>query len=513
MALSPGQIVDGKYRVVRMIGEGGMGAVYEGANERIGRRVAIKVMHAEAIANTDLLRRFQREAMAAAKIGSAHIVDVLDLGDLPNGESYMVMEYLEGESLAGRIAAGRLPATDAVLIAHQLLEGLGAMHAAGIIHRDLKPANIFLSRTSKGEVVKILDFGVSKFTTLPDDPDLLTRSGAVMGTPHYMSPEQARGNNKEVDQRTDIYALGVILYRAVSGALPFDGENFHELLFKIALEAPPPLEGLVPDLSPELAQIIMRAMSRDASARYQSADEMRAAIEDWGRSQGRPSLAFERTLRTSGRMVPASQVVVSVNPASQSERLKAATEGKSTPTAWSESDAANANARAGSHKGGTLVAAPAGSSANAASSPGRPPSVAPPTASKNRSLVGGLAAAGVLLVAVSLVFVVKTKQDGKAGAPAVQGVPAQIDPPASPPVPPPPPAPAPPATDDPMPPPTATSAPLAVVPPPRPVPGPATAKPFSPPPPSSSAAAPPASAAPQTAPATSVHGRKIRTDL
>ncbi len=518
MALSPGQIVDGKYRVVRMIGEGGMGAVYEGENLRIGRRVAIKVMHAEAVANTDLLRRFQREAQAAAKIGSGHIVDVLDLGDLPNGESFMVMEYLEGESLGARLGAGRLTASDAALIAHQLLDGLGAMHCAGIIHRDLKPGNVFLARTPKGEIVKILDFGVSKFTSLPDDPEMMTRSGAVMGTPHYMSPEQARGNNKEVDQRTDLYALGVILYRAVSGALPFDGENFHELLFKIALETPAPLETLVPDVDPAFVEIVMRAMSRDPTARYQSAEEMRGAIEQWGRAQGRPSLAFERTMRTSGRMVPASQVVVSVNPSSQSERLKAATEGKTTPTAWSESDAGKGRP---SFKGGTLVAGvePVAASVDAQSSPSRQTSAAERSPEKKRSPAGLVAVVLGLVVVGGVVLALKARSTPNTAGPSLPTT--QVDVPVTPPPTVATPTPLPPDTTDPSPS-VVASSPVpsdvpsgtakAATPAPRPL---GTPRPVAPPSTSApqTAATPPPSSAPTTAPAGSVHGRKIRTDL
>src|SRR5690349_12480299 len=180
--LSTGDIIEGKYRIVRLLGEGGMGAVYEGENTRIHRRVAIKVLHAAVAAKADVVQRFEREAQAAGRIGSDHIVEVLDLGNLPGGERFMVMEYLEGESLGDRLKRRqRLPPVEVAPVLIQLLEGLIAAHAAGIIHRDLKPDNVFLMANKGGQkdFVKVLDFGVSKFNALDTDMSM-TRTGAVM---------------------------------------------------------------------------------------------------------------------------------------------------------------------------------------------------------------------------------------------------------------------------------------------------------------------------------------------
>ena len=198
-----GQLLDKKYRIVRLLGEGGMGAVYEGENVRIHHRVAIKLLHAGIADNASVVERFEREAQAAGKIGSDHIVEVYDLGELPSGSRYMVMEYLDGENLTARVTkAGRLTPQVAAPLMVQLLEGLEAAHKAGIVHRDLKPDNIFLTKDKRGEdFVKIVDFGVSKFNQLSGDSGMsMTRTGAVIGTPYYMSPEQAKGS-KQSDHR------------------------------------------------------------------------------------------------------------------------------------------------------------------------------------------------------------------------------------------------------------------------------------------------------------------------
>ncbi len=279
MSLQLNDTIDGKYRIVRLLGEGGMGAVYEGENTRIHRRVAIKVLHSGVAQSKDAVERFEREAQAAGRIGSEHIVEVLDLGNLPNGDRYMVMEFLEGESLAERIASrGRLDPRLTAELAVQLLEGLGAAHDAGIVHRDLKPDNIFLlsARRGRKDFVKIVDFGISKFSAMSGDFSM-TKTGVVMGTPYYMSPEQAKGE-RTVDHRADLYAVGVILYEAVTGKVPFDADTFNELLFKIVLENPIPVRDKVADVDPLFSDIVAKAMAKDRNERYATAAEFQAAL-------------------------------------------------------------------------------------------------------------------------------------------------------------------------------------------------------------------------------------------
>ena len=293
MSLSTGDIIDGKYRIVRLIGEGGMGAVYEAENMRIHRKVAIKVLHAGVAQTGEAVSRFEREAQAAGRIGSEHIVEVLDLGNLPSGDRYMVMEFMDGDALSGRIRArGRLTPSEVYPIMHQLLEALAAAHGAGIIHRDLKPDNVYLlkSRGGKADFVKLLDFGISKFNQLSGDSSFsMTRTGAVMGTPYYMAPEQAKGA-RDLDHRVDLYAAGVILYEAITGEVPFNADTFNELLFKIVLEAARPVEQMVPGIDPNFAAIVNKSMAREPAARFQSAREFQQTLEQWAAGAG-PQLA------------------------------------------------------------------------------------------------------------------------------------------------------------------------------------------------------------------------------
>jgi serine/threonine-protein kinase len=283
MSLEPGELIEGKYRIVGLIGEGGMGAVYQGENIRIRRRVAIKVLHMAFTGNAEVTQRFEREAQAAGRIGNDHILEVLDMGSLPNGDHFMVMEYLEGETLSQRIkGAGRLTPQALAPIGKQMLEGLSAAHAAGIIHRDLKPDNVFIlkEKAGKRDFVKIIDFGISKFQPLSGDGMKMTRTGAVMGTPYYMSPEQASGST-DADARSDVYSVAVMFYEAVTGRVPFDASTFNQLMFKIVLSDSPPPQSIVPDLDPAFCSLILKGMCRDVRYRFQSATDFAQALDAW----------------------------------------------------------------------------------------------------------------------------------------------------------------------------------------------------------------------------------------
>jgi eukaryotic-like serine/threonine-protein kinase len=299
-----GALVDGKYRILRLIGEGGWGVVYEAENVRTLKHVALKLLRPRPELTADIRTRFEREAQAAGRIGSDHIVEVFDLGTLDDGTHYMVMELLQGQDLASRLQQGPVDSLVAVKLVVQLLEGLAAAHEAGIFHRDLKPENVFLVPTRSGdEFVKILDFGISKFNA----PDLTsaTITGAVLGSPVYMAPEQARGL-KHVDPRTDLYSVGAVLYEMLTGRVPFTGENFNDLMFKIALAPRPSPLSIRPELDPPLAHLVIKAIAADPKERFQSASEFRTVLTEWLASQGVTSSSapdFRRALVSTPREV------------------------------------------------------------------------------------------------------------------------------------------------------------------------------------------------------------------
>ncbi len=275
-----GEVVDGKYRIVRKLGEGGMGAVYAGEHMRLKKAVAIKILHAGASAHEEMAERFEREAQAASRIGSDHIAEVFDIGATASGERFMVMEYLDGESLRTRLRrTKRMPTVELADFASQLLEGLRCAHQAGIVHRDLKPDNVFLVKEKSGrrDFVKLLDFGISKFTAVGDSGSV-TRTGTVMGSPNYMSPEHVQASH-EVDARSDIFSVGVVLFEALTGKVPRKAGTFAEILFKVVYEPIPDPRTVDPEVDPDLAVIVMRACAHRKELRYQTAEEFKAAVD------------------------------------------------------------------------------------------------------------------------------------------------------------------------------------------------------------------------------------------
>jgi predicted Ser/Thr protein kinase len=276
-----GKILLDRYRITGQIGKGGMGAVYEAQHTLIGKRVAIKVLLDQYARKTGVVARLEQEARLASSIGHEHIVDITDFGETPDGRTFVVMEYLEGESLGHCLRReDKLDEQRAIRIAHQAASALSAAHAKGILHRDIKPENIFLLVRKGTDFVKVVDFGISKSLHTGEgegSTPRLTQTGMVLGTPLYMSPEQARGE-EDLDQRIDVYGLGVILYEMVTGMVPFQGSNSLNIIARVINEQPKPPRDLRPDISPELEAVILHAMAKNRDERYASCDALAADL-------------------------------------------------------------------------------------------------------------------------------------------------------------------------------------------------------------------------------------------
>jgi hypothetical protein len=290
VAVREGDVLAGRYRIDGILGAGGMGVVVAARHLQLDERVALKFLSPAAVHDPEAMARFAREARASVKIQSEHVARVRDVGTLENGAPYIVMEFLEGSDLGEWLCQkGPLPIDQAVEFVLQACEAVAEAHSFGIIHRDLKPANLFVVRRNDGRYsVKVLDFGISKMTK--DTGDLAgTSTRHVMGSPHYMSPEQMH-SSKNVTAQSDLWSIGVVLYELISGQTPFPGDTFPTVCVKVATEPPPPLRDVRPDVPAPLEAIILKCLEKDRGRRFQSVAELAVALRDFAPKRARASV-------------------------------------------------------------------------------------------------------------------------------------------------------------------------------------------------------------------------------
>src|SRR5450432_4623253 len=286
-----GTIVGGQYRITKYLAAGGMGAVYEAVHVVVKRRFAVKFLRQDLALRRDVLRRFQREAEAAGALESENIAAAVDFGIADDGAPYIVMEYLAGLDLAQLLAAtGPLPVERAADLVLQACRGIHEAHAAGVIHRDLKPENLFVCRRSDGsDLVKIVDFGIAKLQA-SDAGNAVTRTGGMLGTPSYMSPEQARGD-ANIDPRSDVYSLGVILYELLCGQVPHPGDSYNAVIYHISTQPALPLACPGQEFPHELVELVQRALSPRPGDRQESAEALAQELAPYARRVAWPKLA------------------------------------------------------------------------------------------------------------------------------------------------------------------------------------------------------------------------------
>ncbi len=286
--LAVGSVVDGRYRIDGVLGSGGMGRVYRGEHTGIGRAVAIKVLHADLGGNREAVTRFQREALASGRLDHPNIVAVSDFGELADGAAFLVMEALEGEPLGARLERGRLPWREALAVLRGVLAGLAHAHERGVVHRDIKPDNVFLAKKDDQLLVKVLDFGIAKlFAGIVDDP-ATTRAGLTIGTPAYLSPEQAVGG--EITPQTDLYSTTVVLFEMLTGRAPFEAEDPLQMLGAHAAGVPPKLRDVAPDieLPPGMEELVQRGLAKRGADRWSTALAYLAELDRLAGEGGKP---------------------------------------------------------------------------------------------------------------------------------------------------------------------------------------------------------------------------------
>ena len=296
-----------RYALEAELGSGGFGAVYRARHLVLGRVVALKVLHPQRATDATIMQRFLREARAVAQLRSPNIVEVLDADTTSDGRAFIAMELLEGEDLAARLGRGRMQVHEVIRLGRGILAALAVAHANGVVHRDLKPGNIFLAKSAGEPIPKVLDFGISKVRTESPEEEL-TRTGTMLGTPHYMAPEQFH-SSKDVDGRADLFSLGVVLYEALAGQLPHQGETLHQLIATKLTQPPPPLTHSAPHVPHAVGEVVLRALDLDPARRYASAQEMDAALASVETRVSAPGVSLP----------PRASVAVSVPPAPRSK--------------------------------------------------------------------------------------------------------------------------------------------------------------------------------------------------
>jgi cytochrome c peroxidase len=421
-----GDLLAGKYRVERVLGIGGMGIVVAARHEQLDQRVAIKFVRDEALGNEDAVARFLREARAAVKLRSEHAAKVLDVGTLESGAPYMVMEYLEGSDLAGVLSEqGPLPVEVAAEYIAQACEAVAEAHAAGIVHRDLKPQNLFLTRTvGGGASVKVLDFGVSKTLANSSGGGSLTQTRSMLGSPLYMSPEQMR-SSRDVDARSDVWALGVVLFQLLTNRWPYEAETMPELVLKVVTEAPQSLADLRDDIPQAMIDVVERCLKKEPSERYANAAELGLALEPLAPAESRITVERARVAMAStgrGPMTSSPLLMSGQTPSRAAATPAAWGSGKGQTPMGSKSVATVASPSLASSGSGS---GPVPSVATLVAGPSAPAKVDVPVArpSSKRNLVASVVAGVVLLGGLGVWQLTKTHETATP-APSALAVPS-----------------------------------------------------------------------------------------